>query len=285
MKTMKMRTLFLSFAFIALAACGQEETPVDETSSEEAPVEQTEAEEQVEAVAEETASEEIEVVEESAAVVEETGDTEIILAQADVPAQAPTYQYREGQHFERLVPTQPTFGGADKVEVVEFFWYGCPHCYDFEPTINRWDAEKPANVRFVRAPVMWNQAAELHAQLYYTVEALARTGDIENGPAFHAAVFDEFHRRNNQLIRMDAIRALFQRFGVSDTALDREWNGFWVSQQMRTARDLASPRRYNITGVPAIIVNGKYRTGAAEAGSYPELINVINELVARETAR
>ncbi len=282
---MNTRTLLLSLAFVALAACGQEETPVEETLGDEAPVEQTEAEEQVEAAADEAASDEIEVVEESAAVAEETGDTEIILAQAEVPAEAPTYRYREGQHFERLVPTQPTFGGADKVEVVEYFWYGCPHCYDFEPTINSWDAEKPANVRFVRAPIMWNPAAEVHAQLYYTAEALVRTGDLENGAAFHAAVFDEFHRRRNQLTRMDAIRALFERFGVSDAAFDREWNGFWVSQQMRTARDLASPRRYNITGVPAIVVNGKYRTGATEAGGYPELINVINELVERETAR
>ena len=283
---MNTKTLIFSLALLALAACGQEEpAPAEEAVSEEAAVEEAAVEDQVEAEVEEAAEEEIEVVEESAAVVEDTGDVEIVLAQADVPAATPNYRYEEGRHYTRLVPTQPTFGGADKVEVVEFFMYSCPHCYEFEPTINRWDAEKPANVRFVRAPVMWNDYAQLHAQLFYTAEALIRTGAIENGPAFHAAVFDAIHRRGNQLQRMNAIQGFFERFGVSDTDFNREWNGFWVAQQMQTARNLAGPRRYNVTGVPAIVVNGKYRTSTVEAGTPGELINIINELVEREAAR
>ena len=286
MKTMKTKTLFAALACFALAACGQEEpAPTEETVSEESPVEETVLDAPVETVVEDVDNEEIEVVEESAAVVEDTSDVEIVLAQANVPAETPNYRYEEGRHYTRLVPTQPTFGGADKVEVVEFFWYGCPHCYEFEPTINRWDAEKPANVRFVRAPVQWNDAHVLHAQLYYTAEALVRTGVLENGPAFHAAVFDAMHRRGNQLLRMNAIQSFFERFGVSETDFNREWNGFWVAQQMQTARNLAGPRRYNITGVPAIVINGKYRTSTVEAGTPAELINIINELVERETAR
>ena len=283
---MNTKTLVISLAFVALAACSSEEpAPAEETVSEESAVEEAAVEEQVEAVTEEAADEEIEVVEESAAVVEDTGDAEIVLAQADVAAETPTYRYQEGTHYTRLVPTQPTFGGADKVEVVEFFMYGCPHCYEFEPTINRWDAEKPANVRFVRAPVMWNDVAELHGQIFYTAEALVRTGAIENGPAFHAAVFDAIHVRGNQLLRMNAIQAFFERFGVSEADFNREWNGFWVAQQMQTARNLAGPRRYNVTGVPAIVVNGKYRTSTVESGTYAELISIINELVEREAAR
>ena len=167
MKTMNTKTLFIALACLALAACGQEESaPAEEAVSEEAPVEETSVEEPSETVVEEAADEEIEVVEESAAVVEEPGDVAIVLAQADVPAQTPNYRYEEGRHFTRLVPTQPTFGGADKIEVVEFFMYSCPHCYEFEPAINRWDAEKDPNVRFVRAPVMWNDAAQVHAQLF-----------------------------------------------------------------------------------------------------------------------
>ena len=203
MKTMNTKTLIVALSFVALAACSQDEpAPAEEAAVSETPaVEETQAEEQIETVAEEAADEEIEVVEESAAVVEETGDAEIILAQADVPAQTPSYRYEEGTHYTRLVPTQPTFGGADKIEVVEFFWYGCPSCFEFEPIVNRWEAQMPANVRLVRAPVSWNQAHEIHAKLYYTAEALVRTGDLENGPAFHAAVFDEFHRRGNRLLR------------------------------------------------------------------------------------
>lgn len=286
MKTMNTKTLFVALACFALAACGQEEpAPAEETVSEESTVEETVLDEPVETVVEDVDNEEIEVVEESAAVVEDTGNVEIVLAQADVPAEAPNYRYEEGRHYTRLVPTQPTFGGADKVEVVEFFWYGCPHCYEFEPTINRWDAEKPANVRFVRAPVQWNDAHVLHAQLYYTAEALVRTGVLENGPAFHEAVFDAMHRRGNQLLRMNAVQSFFERFGVSEADFNREWNGFWVAQQMQTARNLAGPRRYNVTGVPAIVINGKYRTSTVEAGTPAELINIINELVERETAR
>ena len=286
MKTMNTKTLFIGLACLTLAACGQEEpAPAEEAVGEEAPLEETAVEEQVETVAEEAAEEEIEVVEESAAVVEDSGDVEIVLAQADVPAATPNYRYEEGRHYTRLVPTQPTFGGADKVEVVEFFMYSCPHCYEFEPTINRWDAEKPAHVRFVRAPVMWNDAAEVHAQIFYTAEALIRTGIIENGPAFHAAVFDAIHSRGSPLLRMNAIQGFFERFGVSETDFNREWSGFWVAQQMQTARNLAGPRRYNVTGVPAFVVNGKYRTSTVEAGTPAELISIINELVEREAAR
>ena len=286
MKTMNTKTLFIGLACLALAACGQEEpATAEESVGEEAPVEETVVDEQVETVAEEAADEEIEVVEESAAVVEDAGDVEIVLAQADTSVTMPNYRYEEGRHYTRLVPTQPTFGGADKIEVVEFFMYSCPHCYEFEPTINRWDAEKPANVRFIRAPVMWNDAAQIHAQLFYTAEALIRTGAIEDGPAFHAAVFDSFHSRRNQLLRMNAIQSFFERFGVSEADFDREWNGFWVAQQMQTARNLAGPRRYNVTGVPAIVVNGKYRTSTVEAGTPAELINIINELIEREAAR
>ncbi len=286
MKTMNTKTLLIGLACVTLAACGQDEpAPAEEAVSEEAVVEETAAEEQVETLVEEAADEEIEVVEESAAVVEEPGDVEIVLAQANIPATTPSYRFEEGRHFTRLVPTQPTFGGADKVEVVEFFMYSCPHCYDFEPTINRWDAEKPANVRFVRAHVMWNDAAQTHAQIFYTAEALIRTGAIENGPAFHMAVFDAIHNRRNNLLRMNAIQSFFERFGVSEADFNREWNGFWVAQQMQTARNLAGPRRYNVTGVPAIVVNGKYRTSTVEADTPAELIDIINELVEREAAR
>ncbi|NIV17219.1 MAG: hypothetical protein GWN47_02160, partial [Woeseiaceae bacterium] len=111
-----------------------------------------------------------ELVEESAAedVEEEAADKPLILAQADVPAASQDWKYEEGTHFTRMVPTQPTVGGADKVEVAEIFWYGCNHCYDFETYVNRWLEKKPANVRFVRIPAVWNPLVKLHAQLYYT---------------------------------------------------------------------------------------------------------------------
>ncbi len=269
-------------ALLALAAgCGKTEEPiaVDEDTIEAV---EDAAEQAAEAV-EEAADETLEVVEESAAEVVEDDDAEIVLARTTEPVAPVSYRYKEGTHYQRLVPSQPTIGGADKIEVAEFFWYGCPHCYDLEPTINRWAEEIPPNVRFVRVPAMWNDLLQLHARLFYTKEVLVRNGKIKDPEGFHNAVFDEYHTRGNRLLNEQSIRRLFARFGVSDEDFDKTWNSFEVAQKLRVASDLA--RRYSISGVPAVVVNGKYRTGGSEAGSYPKLIEVIDELIARESAR
>jgi len=274
-------TLLIAITLLALAACGQEE-PAQPVVEEPATVE--------EAVVEET-TEATEVVEEAEAVVVEESASEpaadeqaIVLAQADVPAATHEWQFREGEHYTRLVPTQPTVGGADKIEVAEFFWYGCPHCYTFEPAINNWvENRKPANVRFVRIPAMWNNLLVLHAQLFFTEEILARSGSIENPEQFRNAVFEEYHRRGNRLTSEASIQKLFERFGVSADEFTRTWNSFEVDQKMRVANDLA--RRYSIASVPAIIVNGKYRTGVAEVGNNQTWLELVDELIVRESAR
>jgi len=138
-------------------------------------------------------------------------------------------------------------------------------------------------VRFVRVPAMWNPGLKLHAQLYYTEEVLARNGVIKDPAAFREAVFNEYHGRGNRLASEASIQTLFARFDVSAEDFQRTWKSFEVSQKMRVAEDLA--RRYAIQNVPSVVVNGKYRTGGAEAGSYPKLIELINELIARESAR
>ena len=239
-------------------------------------------------VADQPADEEAEqpmMVEESAAEEEpaEAEDKPIILAQADTASAPQEWKYKEGTHFQRMVPTQPTVGGADKIEVAEFFWYGCAHCYDFETYVDRWLENKPANVRFVRVPAVWNPLVKLHAQLFYTEEVLAKNGKIANPEQFRAAVFAEYHRRGNRLASEAAIQALFETHGVSGEDFASTWKSFEVAQKLRVAQDLA--RRYSVASVPAIVVNGKYRTGAGEAGGYPALMELIDELVARETVR
>jgi protein dithiol oxidoreductase (disulfide-forming) len=229
------------------------------------------------------ATETLEVVEESAAVAEPE-DRAILLAQADETATpARTWQYKEGEHYTRMTPTQPTVGGADKIEVAEVFMYSCPHCYDLEAFINKWSESKDPNVRLVRIPAIFNQLAMLHAQLYYTKYYLAQAGKLKDQAAFHAMVFEEFHRRGNRLTSEDAIRRLFTRVGVSEEDFNRTWGSFEVNQALRVAQDLA--RRYGIASVPMIIVNGKYRTDMGSAGSYPKLIELIDELTAREGIR
>jgi len=226
-----------------------------------------------------------EMVEESAAEDEEeqAEDRPLLLAQADVPAAAQEWKYEEGTHFARMVPTQPTVGGADKIEVAEIFWYGCNHCYDFETYVNRWLETKPANVRFVRIPAVWNPLVKLHAQLYYTEEVLVKNGKIANPEQFRAAVFAEYHRRGNRMASESVIQAVFERHGVSSEDFTSTWNSFEVAQKLRVAQDLA--RRYSVASVPTIVVNGKYRSGAVEAGGYPPLMELIDELIERESVR
>jgi thiol:disulfide interchange protein DsbA len=267
-----------------VAACSsddkQAETAVEPASEEQAPAEE-------QAVAEEEAvseADETQVVVEESAAEPEDDEQPIMLARADstdTPAQ--NWKFKEGQHYIRMGPSQPTMGGADKIEVAEFFWYGCPHCYSFEPTINAWAADIPAGARFVRIPVVWNTMHELHARIFYTMEVLARNGTLADGEAFHNAVFQEIQTRGNRLTSEDSIRRFFERFGVDAATFDNTWKSFEVDQKLRVAKDLG--RRYSIQGVPAIVVNGKYRTGGAEAGSYDAVPAVINELIARESQR
>jgi thiol:disulfide interchange protein DsbA len=275
-----MRNLFwLGAAMLLISACGSDDPAP--SAVEEAPAAAAEVVE-TSAAAEPEEDAVLEVLEESASEPEPE-EQAIMLAQVNTAASSQNSQFKENQHFHRLVPTQPTVGGADKIEVAEFFWYGCPHCYDFERYINPWAETKPANVRFVRIPAMWNRGLELHAQLYYTEEVLAANGTIEDPAAFRDAVFMEYHGRNNRLASKEAIQTLFARFDVSAEEFERAWSSFEVDQKMRVASDLA--RRYGISSVPEIVVNGKYRTGAAEAGGNDALLDVIDELVAREEVR
>ena len=276
------RLFWIGALLLTLAACGKEEpaaTPVEEPVAAEEPavVEEAPADEAVDA-----ADEVLEVVEESAAEPEPEEEA-IVLAQADVPEAPAEWKYKEGEHYVRLVPTQPTLGGPDKVEVAEFFYYLCPHCDTIEPIMKRWVENKPANARFVQVPAMWNNILVRHAQMFYTHEVLARNGILKDGPGFHATVFREIHDRNNRLASERSIQALFERFGVSAEDFQRAWSSFEVAQKMRVAQDLA--RRYSVSSTPTIVVNGKYRTGAGEAGGYTQLLELIDELVLRESLR
>ena len=277
--------IWIAALLFTLSACSREEQPqaiAEDTATAEAPAPATTTQEAAEA-ADEAVTETLEVVEESASE-EEPEDEAIVLAMAE-PEEAPVreWKYKEGVHYFRLVPAQPTVGGADKIEVAESFMYSCPHCFTLEPYINAWAADKDPGVRFVRIPAMWNQAAQTHAQIYFTHDILGRNGILEDPAAFHEAVFEEYHRRSNRLTSVAAIRKLFNRFGVSDDDFDTAWKSFEVNQMMRVSGDLV--RRYGISAVPAVVVNGKYRTSAGDAGGYDELIELIDELTVREGLR
>jgi len=197
----------------------------------------------------------------------------IVLAQAAAPA---ARQFELGTHYERLTPTQPTSSGPNKIEVAEIFWYACPHCYTFDPYLESWKENLPADVSFVRIPAMWNELLQMHARIYYTEEALGKLDEM------HADVFREIHVNRNSLNNPALIGELFAKHGVDAETFDKTFESFAVYTKLQRADELA--RRYRVASVPTVIVNGKYTTNATMAGSYPNLISVINELVDMERA-
>ncbi len=282
---MKPRILLLplTLAALALAACGQEsEAPAPDTADTRPAAEQ--AAPAQDPVAESAAREEAQPVLESAGETARqeapADDRAMRLAGSGGNKEQSGTRFTEGRHYTRLMPAQPTVTGGEKVEVAEVFWYGCGHCATFDPIIEGWADDIPADVVFVRIPAVWNRTLQTHARAFYTAEVLARTSALKDPEGLHKAFFTEYHGNGNTLATEGRLKELFARFGVDEESFDKAWSSFEVDQKLRRAADLN--RRYGITGVPAIVVNGKYRTGGQEAGGYDTLLEVIDELVAAE---
>lgn len=180
----------------------------------------------------------------------------------------------EGKGYKDLSAVQPTQDPA-KVEVIEFFWYGCPHCYQFEPLLEEWHSSLPANVNFIRQPAVFSSVWGKHAKAYFTAEVL---GVVEK---VHGDLFYEIQVKNQKLTSEDDLAKFFVAHGVDKAAFHDAYNSFIVDTKMRQAKTMGP--RYGITGVPAIVVNGKYLVNGKTAGSHEGMIKVINELIAKES--
>lgn len=189
--------------------------------------------------------------------------------------QSPTSErFQLGVHYQRLSPTQPTSSPPDKVEVAEIFWYGCPHCFNFDPYLTSWQPGIADYVSFVRVPAVWNPLLQTHARAFYTAEALGK------GAEMHDAFFREMHERGNSLEDEAKLQEFFGRFGVDAAAFKSTFDSFAVHTKLQRADELS--RRYRIGSVPTIIVNGKYTTDAGMAGTYEDLLALVDELTAAE---
>ncbi|MEY3465868.1 MAG: thiol:disulfide interchange protein DsbA/DsbL [Gammaproteobacteria bacterium] len=203
---------------------------------------------------------------------------------AQMPAQdrLPGGRWQAGKNYTVLVPAQPTNVGPGKVEVIEVFWYGCPHCYDLDPFLETWRKNKPANVEFVRLPVTWSGGHKAHARLFYTLQALKRED-------LHVKVFDTIHRQRNMLALNDEKASLDMQVawakqnGIDGKQFADAWNSMWVSTKVKQADELL--RRYQIEGVPHMIVNGKYSFDVGTAGGHTQLLALVNDLAAAEQRR
>jgi protein dithiol oxidoreductase (disulfide-forming) len=177
--------------------------------------------------------------------------------------------------YETITPAQPTTASKGQVEVVELFWYGCPHCFKLEPYVERWLKRKPKNVKFVRMPGMFRPSWEIHGRAYYTAEMLGVVDKV------HGPMFEAIHEQRRPLNNEAAIMALFKKNGISEKDFKRVFRSFAVETKLRRAKDMG--RRYGARGVPALIVNGKYRISAQSAGGNAKVFKVVNKLVKKES--
>jgi thiol:disulfide interchange protein DsbA len=179
----------------------------------------------------------------------------------------------EGFQYQLVIPPQPT-ANPQRIEVVEVFWYGCPHCYHFEPYIERWLARKPDNVDFVRMPSVLNPRWTLLARAYYTAELLGVVDSI------HQPLFDAIHRDKRRIATEEDVAAFFAEHGVDSEKFRKAFHSFAVEVKLNRARVMA--RRYGGDGVPTVVIQGKYRTSPGTAGSYNNAVAVMDHLIAEE---
>ena len=194
----------------------------------------------------------------------------------------PVGQWKPGVNYVPLVPAQPTSVAPGKVEVVEVFWYACPHCYALEPFVQNYLKNKPEYVEFVRVPVMWGPVHRAHARLFYILESLGRKD-------LHAKVFDTIHKEEKMLVANDDASTQKMQLdfavanGIKAEDFKKAWDSFTVNSSLQRAQQLTE--RYHVDGVPLIVVNGKYETDVSKAGGPGPLLQMINDLTASEKRR
>ncbi len=198
----------------------------------------------------------------------------LLCALALSPLLSQAAQYTEGVHYQRLAQPQPTSTG-DKIEVVEVFWYGCPHCFRIEPYVERWLRKKPENAEFVRIPGILRPSWENHGRAFYTAKLLGVFDKV------HRPLFNAIHLEKRPLNTDEALMDFFAQFGVDKERFIKTFRSFAVETRIRRAKTMAM--RYGINGVPAFVVNGKYLVTNRMTGGNAQTMKVISYLVKKES--
>ena len=182
----------------------------------------------------------------------------------------------QGQKIEegfdyRILPIAQPVETKGKVEVIEFFWYGCPHCYDFEPELSAWVKRQPKDVVFRRVPVAFRDDFMPHSQLFYALEAMGK------GDAFNEKVMYAMHKENKRLLTENEIADWVASQGIDRNTFLATYRSFAVISKARAAKQMAEA--YRIDGVPTIVMQGKYVTSPSIAGTKAKAIVVMDFLV------
>lgn len=177
--------------------------------------------------------------------------------------------YVEGIEYEVLEKAQPAPTDG-KVEVIEFFSYACPHCYRFEPYIEKWKETKSDNVVFINVPAVFNKNWEALATLYYAAEVLGVQEKM------HPIIFEAMHGEGKKIRGFDELKVIFEENGVSNEQLEQALGSFTVAAKTRRAKSMT--QAYGITSVPNIVVQGKYRTNGTLAHGHNGVFKVVDYL-------
>jgi thiol:disulfide interchange protein DsbA len=179
----------------------------------------------------------------------------------------------EGREFKTLDKTVPVEAAAGKVEVVEFFWYSCPHCNAFEPQLEGWVKKLPADVSFRRVPVAFRDDFVPQQRLYYTLEAMGKVDEL------HRKVFNAIHVEKQPTTKEDQILAWAQKNGLDPAKFKEVYNSFSVQTKARKASQLQEA--FQVEGVPALGVAGRWYTDGSLAGNMPRALQVTDFLLAQ----
>lgn len=206
--------------------------------------------------------------------------------------------WQEGVNYTRLVPAQPTDVPAGQVEVLEFFWYACPHCNALEPLVEAWDKSKPSYITFTRQHVLWNEGHRSLARLFYTLQSMAKLNQLRmmKFEQVHTAVFKEIHENGNPLIGPDPNNAaaaervqvdFIKKLGLSEADFEKAYHSFDVENALQKADQLV--QRYRVTGVPTFVVNGKFIADVSTAAGGDRAVDgkerimpLVSDLAAQE---
>ena len=177
-------------------------------------------------------------------------------------------EYKLGRDY-RLVDNPLPVKRDGVVEVTESFWYGCAHCYSFEPAINNWKSKLSDDVKFSKMPITWGGIHQLHASLYYTIEAL------KLDPSTHSAVFVTIHKEGNFLQNPKAIQKFLSNFGVAPEVTSSYLNSFGVKQKVN--KGIKYARQLKVASVPMVIVDGTYVIESKR--SFEEMLKVVDHVI------
>ncbi len=198
----------------------------------------------------------------------------VILLPLALSVYAQPARYVAGTHYVELGVPVRTADPA-KIEVVEAFWYGCSHCFRFEPILNNWIAGLQDDVLFSRFPAQWNELMKVHAQIFYAAEAMGVVDTI------HEPVFEAINIQGSRLQNEDQIGDLFAELGINKAEFSTAFNSFAV--RTKTNQSDRRMQDYQIRSTPNMIVNGKYVITTGEAvPTQEEMLNVVDFLIAKE---